>query len=213
MNKTRLTLMVLLVMITLPITTVEAQDTKLTISAPSTLTEGSSFKFTIRLENAQGYTAFSTEFSSDYSVKTGYVGPHYFDSDHNIYSFTYPMNPVWDTIGYGFINVEATGPNVPTITADISIKITEETTSTNPYTQQTTISYLFIFSLIAICIILFIKHRERKSSTTTPTPANSTEPTVLPPQTSDAKVLIICPFCGAKTEQGITQCWKCKAPL
>ncbi len=30
---------------------------------------------------------------------------------------------------------------------------------------------------------------------------------------SDAKVLIICPYCGSKTEQGITKCQKCGADL
>jgi len=35
-----------------------------------------------------------------------------------------------------------------------------------------------------------------------------------PPQPDvHAKVLVICPFCGAKTEQGITHCQHCKAPL
>ncbi|TET07953.1 MAG: hypothetical protein E3J86_11700 [Candidatus Thorarchaeota archaeon] len=30
---------------------------------------------------------------------------------------------------------------------------------------------------------------------------------------SDAKVLVICPYCGAKTEQGITRCEKCGGDL
>jgi len=34
--------------------------------------------------------------------------------------------------------------------------------------------------------------------------------TALPP---DAKVLVICPYCGAKTEQGLAKCQKCNADL
>lgn len=30
---------------------------------------------------------------------------------------------------------------------------------------------------------------------------------------SDTRFLVICPFCGAKTEQGITLCWNCGAKL
>ena len=30
---------------------------------------------------------------------------------------------------------------------------------------------------------------------------------------TDVKVLIICPYCGAKTEQGLLKCQNCKADL
>ena len=38
-------------------------------------------------------------------------------------------------------------------------------------------------------------------------------PTTYAVTDAHAKVLVICPFCGAKTEQGVTHCQNCKAPL
>ena len=37
--------------------------------------------------------------------------------------------------------------------------------------------------------------------------------TVSATPTETAKVLVICPFCGAKTEQGLAKCQKCSADL
>jgi ribosomal protein L40E len=38
-------------------------------------------------------------------------------------------------------------------------------------------------------------------------------PSVAPIPSETAKVLVICPYCGAKTEQGITKCQKCGADI
>lgn len=42
---------------------------------------------------------------------------------------------------------------------------------------------------------------------------SKSKPSASIPTSGDAKVLVICPYCGAKTEQGFSKCQKCGADI
>ena len=73
----------------------------------------------------------------------------------------------------------------------------------------------FLFSptgllLIALCVVVvgvMVKSRRKKKE------VKVTEAISGQVDFKNAKVLIICPFCGAKTEQGISLCCNCGAKL
>lgn len=76
----------------------------------------------------------------------------------------------------------------------------------SPYGTVTVpmVDWLIIFEPVIVCCLSAGLHlsgrKDRPSELTAP---------ALPV----AKVLIICPYCGAKNEQGILKCQKCKADL
>ena len=60
-----------------------------------------------------------------------------------------------------------------------------------------------IILVVIVCIGLLTNKKRKKSE-------EAKEIIVEKPAT---RILVICPFCGAKTEQGIALCWNCGAKL
>jgi LPXTG-motif cell wall-anchored protein len=96
--------------------------------------------------------------------------------------------------------------NVDNIVETTSETTTETITDTDTTTGESTgeadqsgIIILGIVGIIGIVIVGSIISKRRKKVEVIPG--------------NDAKVLVICPYCGSKTEQGITKCQKCGADL
>lgn len=226
MNKTRLILPILLLMMILPITTVKAQDPSVQIY--DNITEGQTLSGTKSL-TVSAYHPDGIRVISISTIEIGFVC-------HILYESLLDYD--WDTTEYGdgqytlrisaasepvggnqalnWIDYTIHIDNIPDTTTETTTTESETTTTetglpfeptpddtnpTYPYAQQALMTYATIAVIITIIIIIALKRRRSKPSS------------VLPPLPSNAKVLIICPYCGAKTEQGLTSCKKCNAEL
>lgn len=159
----------------------------------------------------------------DINITTGRVAWNYtqYTSIEYAVSIVYWIYyPTWDaqrvTFDYEHWDWARYQPPVTTttttiITTDTTITTTETTseatttedninttTGENTGANQSGIVILGIVGIIGIGVIgtIIFKHRKKIETIS-----------------KDAKVLVICPYCGSKTEQGITKCQKCGADL
>jgi len=112
-----------------------------------------------------------------------------------------------DNVGNsGYEEVVVNVANVVTTTSTTSTTTTSRSTTTG--TQQDMLSPTFTGVVLAVVLSIaaaggggyaFLRKKPSKV-------AEQQIPV-------GAKVLVICPFCGAKTEQGVAYCQHCKAPL
>lgn len=93
-----------------------------------------------------------------------------------------------------------TDPTTPTVTTLITDIITTTTSNDTPF--ELPIGLVIIGALVGSTIITMYIFRK---------PKDKTIPIIQSRETT--KVLIICRYCGSKTEQGITNCHKCGAEL
>lgn len=73
-------------------------------------------------------------------------------------------------------------------------------------TAPTTVVFtflFFIFVVVIICVVIFSRRKPRIIYSRQ----------IDRPITTVDRVFIICPYCGSKTEQGITRCQNCGAEL
>jgi hypothetical protein len=88
----------------------------------------------------------------------------------------------------------------------------DETTSiTNTgFTMTTQQSIAFIVLLVLIGIAIGLSKFYKREEQPTPSIVSEGPPKTIP---SDAKVLIVCPYCGARNEQGVLKCHNCQADV
>jgi len=110
--------------------------------------------------------------------------------------------------GYHSLFVECSGAvGVLTLVDQITVYVApKQTTSGVSPLVGLAIVLTVVMALGAGCYVLIRSIHSTQ-------PVTPTEPSTYPRLDTYAKVLVICPFCGAKTEQGITHCQHCKAPL
>ncbi|MCK4566900.1 MAG: hypothetical protein KAU48_06290 [Candidatus Thorarchaeota archaeon] len=78
--------------------------------------------------------------------------------------------------------------------------------------MQTDQAALVMTAMIIIGVITIANSRN-KQAISQPTQVHTQIPTQSTTDTQVIKVLVICPYCGAKTEQGIGKCQNCQADL
>jgi len=99
-------------------------------------------------------------------------------------------------------------PTTTTTTTSATTSTTTSTTTTSPGgapldTPTDFTSLLLLIGVIGIVLSAGVYASKRSKS----------GEVAIPSINPDAKVLVICPFCGSKNEQGITICSKCNAEL
>ncbi len=78
--------------------------------------------------------------------------------------------------------------------------------------MQTDQAALVMTAMIIIGVITIANSRN-KQTVSQPTYVTTKTPAPFATNTQAMKVLVICPYCGAKTEQGIDKCQNCRADL
>jgi hypothetical protein len=101
----------------------------------------------------------------------------------------------------------------PTTTIDGTTTTGGQTTTNGPPTQTDSTALVMLLGIVGIVGIVIIgivaaSRRSKESSPEMPGPDST-----LKEKEITTKVLIICPFCGAKTEQGLLKCQNCGADL
>ena len=92
------------------------------------------------------------------------------------------------------------------IERSFSVYVEERTTSNNIATALLSITFNPItLGIGLICIVLVIRKRGQTTAAADSVPETRIYTEVYP------KVLILCPYCGKKFEQGLTECPNCKA--
>ncbi|MFW9848515.1 MAG: hypothetical protein ACFFF4_05210 [Candidatus Thorarchaeota archaeon] len=71
---------------------------------------------------------------------------------------------------------------------------------------------LVIVVVIVVPLIVFVRKRSRTPSSG-PTPIATKEETKVVERTVEKIVLVVCPYCGAKNEQGMTKCQSCQGDI
>ncbi len=189
----------LLLVLTLSVlaSNVHAQTPVLEIlDEPSRVTEHEEFSFTVRLTNAQDYDYFSLSATGEEELTWG---THIFDGDaYIIYSHEYTIS-LSETGSYT-IHVEAgslfSGASELTESFTVYVEEEQSTTSISPF--------LGLLGIIALFVVIVSVVSQRKSADK----KKLEETEDIPAYT---RVLIVCPYCGKKFEQGLTQCPNCHA--
>lgn len=107
------------------------------------------------------------------------------------------------------ITVASTTPTTTTTTGgttETSIPVTTPGGTTSLSIEIDSLIGIFgLLSIVGIGVAYAVMRKKGKEE-----PGKAVQKRVIP---SDAKVLVICPFCGAKTEQGIMKCENCGSKL
>lgn len=168
------------------------------------------FSFDARFTNpdALAYDTFHLYSEGTEELNWGY---HMFQGeDYTLYTERYTIG--LGELGYYTIYVAVFAmfdSGIPRVTDSISIHVIEKA-------QVPTLDFGLIFlTILAATVGLFIVFKVRKHE---PTP--SAPPKVEPPKIDRPRyrepaplVLVVCPYCGAKNEQGILKCRACGAEM
>ena len=167
----------------------------------------------------QGYSATVYSHSVDMHVE-------------NIAAFVIPTTGVWhivfqakdeaDTVTLSFgLTVDTSGVVYSSTTTTTS-GTTSTTTSTESVSTMTSPVLIGAFGIIAIIILAAVLSR-RKGGAGAPSMENVVVPPSSPSRRGSqeavkerevmTRVLVVCPFCGAKNEQGVLKCQNCGAEI
>ena len=157
---------------------------------------------TTAFENAThwGYTIDGDNSAWRYIKTAFYLKENGILEYHDGYLWSYADSEVVE-----HVIIERTTASTSTTTDSATTTTTETTTSTTqPSTTSQTLQVplsLEQLALVGVGIVVMYSLYKRR------TPSGDE------PFKSDAKVLIVCPYCGAKTEQGLLKCRNCQAKL
>ena len=138
-------------------------------------------------------------------------------------TFTVPTTGVWYIVFYAAAEVD-------TVTFSFGIELDTSgvgsTTTNGGGGTGEPISWVSAIGLLAALLIILILCCVCRSKKKDPGPAPSQPTTYTPPPTAPARpgtvrereivrdrVLVICPYCGSKNEQGVLNCNNCDAQL
>jgi hypothetical protein len=86
----------------------------------------------------------------------------------------------------------------------------------------TLLFYFAVMGLIILCIVGLLKPKRmkplpepavREREPAPPKETKAFEPEPIRERIITERVLVVCPYCGAKTEQGLLKCQNCRADL
>lgn len=135
----------------------------------------------------------------------------------NIDAFTIPTTGVWHVL---FIAKD----EADTVTLSFGLEIdTSAAVTTGPEVTSSLLVGIGVSSIVIIILLCAVLSRRRKGGSG----VSPVEHVIIPPSAPSAprglepmkereimtRVLVICPFCGAKNEQGVLKCHNCGADL
>lgn len=195
MNKRMVACLLFSVVLCLP-ANVMAQDATLEIlDAPAEVIVAEDFSFSVRIENAVGYSYFSLTGTGPDGDLTW--GTHVFDDDYIIYTEDYTISLRQE--GYYTLQVTAGAifGGVPEITESFQVHVVAE--SEIPLPLLYFIGFIAFIALISVPYYLNKKSKEKQRTEVKPSLAE--------------EFMILCPNCGKKTELGFIKCHHCGAEL
>lgn len=181
----------------------------LTLQYPSHVEQSEEFKISARLENPDllDYTSWDLSGETPSGEEINWGGRFFDGSSYSLYTEEWTISFYsYDEPGIYYVRVSCYGQGVETLLRTATIFVSEDSPDSPLSPLTPLVSMILLITIVAVSLYFSARYLHRE-------PVEGKQMTI-PPQVREReiikeRVLIVCPYCGAKVDQGVTYCTNC----